>query len=146
MSFNHQVKTSSSRNTGVIMALQAFTSVFFPRLRRNQPDVEVCDDATSEQSRIGQALDNLCRLEEPESYESVHPIAAERVQRVAELLQLIHKAGSDDGKQWFSRARTYIILYNLACTHLMEQFFRDEKTELWLPYDEDTLPEYVQPP
>ncbi len=28
---------------------------------------------------------------------------------------------------------------------LMVRFVQDEKTDIWLPYDEDTLPKFIQP-
>ncbi|KAJ4991925.1 dual specificity mitogen-activated protein kinase kinase 1 [Stagonosporopsis vannaccii] len=46
---------------------------------------------------------------------------------------------------WSSRPRTYIILHNLAHPQLMDEFVREDKTDIWLPYDEETLPTFIQP-
>lgn len=124
------------------MAWQATLSLIFPVLRTlKPPEPEECDDARSKQDQITAALNSLCRIPDTQPQH----FAVDRVQRVSEWLQFLYKSKPEPCDTWSSRARTYIILHNMGCTQFMDKFVQDGKTDIWLPYSVDTLPDYIQP-
>lgn len=118
--------------------------------KRSRPEAEPHNDANPDNG-LQVALDALCRLPETRAGPSdqiVQPIAVDKVQRVSDTLHSLHMSQwkQEDTVAWSHRPRTYIILHNLGCVHLMNNFVKDGMTDIWLPYNDVTLPNYVQPP
>lgn len=55
--------------------------------------------------------------------------------RISDLLLAIGK------KKWAYLPRTYVVLYQANLEHLMDHFVRDKRTDFYLPYTEDNLPD-----
>ena len=117
--------------------------------KKPTPETEVRSDASPDEG-LRLALNALCQL--PENRPSLpgqrlQTITTEKVQRVSETLRLLHMSrwGQEDTVEWVQRPRTYIILHNLELVHLMNNFVKDGSTDLLLPYNDVTLPDYIQP-
>lgn len=126
----------------------AFNAVFL--WKRPTPETEVRGDASSDEG-LRLALDALCQLPENRANlpgQRLQTIATENVQRVSETLHSLHMSRwrQEDTMAWVQRPRTYIILHNLNLVHLMNNFVKDGSTDLLLPYNDVTLPDYIQPP
>ncbi|KAJ8112116.1 hypothetical protein OPT61_g5443 [Boeremia exigua] len=117
--------------------------------QKPQPETEVRNEANPDE-RLRLSLDALCQLPENRTGitgQRLQTIATENVQRVSETLQSLHMSRwrREDTVTWNHRPRTYIILHNLNLVHLMNNFVKDGMTDLFLPYNDVTLPDYVQP-
>lgn len=115
--------------------------------KKSTPEIEVRSDASPVEG-LRQALHALCQL--PENGLPTHmlrTVPTENVQRVSETLHSLHMLQwrPEDTNAWVHRPRTYIILHNLDLVHLMNNFVKDGMTDLLLPYNDVTLPGYIQP-
>jgi hypothetical protein len=113
------------------------------------PETEGRNDASPDDG-LRLALDALCQLPENRTSlpsQKLQPIATDKVQRVSETLHSLHMSRwrREDTITWMHRPRTYIILHNLNLVPLMDKFVRDGMTDLLLPYNDVTLPDYIQP-
>ncbi|CAO2648656.1 Nn.00g079230.m01.CDS01 [Neocucurbitaria sp. VM-36] len=126
------------------MAIWQRFSFLFPLLKTPRPETEVCNDANSEE-QWQSGLATLCRLPAAQPDQTVQQVSDERVQAVSNILFLLDaKAKREDGHLWSYRPRTYIILFNVGCVQLMNSFVEEGKTDIWLPYDDRTLPSFIQ--
>lgn len=117
--------------------------------KKPTPETGVRGDASLDEG-LRLALDALCQLPENRnslSGQKLQTITTENVQRVSETLHSLHMSHwrQEDTAVWENRPRTYIILHNLNLVHLMNNFVKDGSTDLLLPYNDVTLPEYIQP-
>ncbi len=113
----------------------------FPRMRQRRVEDE-CHNDSDRAVQLQHALQTLCRLP---NTEDIQPVASEQVDKVSVTLHTLYSTTQEELHPWASRPRTYIILHNLDCPQLMNEFIREGKTDIWLPYDEETLPKYIQP-
>jgi hypothetical protein len=128
----------------------AFSVVYVPSLwKKSTLETEVRSDASPVEG-LRQALHALCQL--PANWAGLHSqmlptIATENVQRVSETLQSLNtlRWRPEDTDAWVHRPRTYIILHNLDLVYLMNKFVQDGMTDFLLPYNDVTLPDYIQP-
>jgi hypothetical protein len=100
---------------------------------------------TVSEDRLLSELTKLCSLPAARSDGTAQRIPDERVQRVSNLLLVLDNwGGRHEGRQWCTRPRTYIILLNLNATGYMDHFIDQGFTDMWLPYDNRTLPRFLQ--
>lgn len=119
-------------------------SFFFPALRPPKHEANSGSAATSdEQLHIG--LERLCRLPRYQPGRSVLSVPDDQVKQVVRVLQILDtKNGRAEWAKWSARPRTYIILRNVGGIDLMSQFVHGGYTDFELPYENRTLPGFIE--
>ena len=63
--------------------------------------------------------------------------------REAQLRQLAEFCNQTGRRQWGFRPRTYAVLRMIGCPEVIENFVKEQLTDISLPYSEDNLPSFV---
>ena len=75
---------------------------------------------------------------------SGRPISQNMVRAIQTYLQILDsRAERYDGWKWTLRPRIYAILNRIGATSLMDDFIRENLTDFNLPFNEQTLPRFV---
>ncbi|KAI1446396.1 hypothetical protein F5Y02DRAFT_382788 [Annulohypoxylon stygium] len=88
-------------------------------------------------------LDKFCSVPDPKK--GTTRISENDVQRIRVVLKsLDEKRNRNRREEWYSRPRTYSILRNIGCLKYMDSFIEKELNDFHLPYNEQTLPEFIE--
>lgn len=120
-----------------------FSSII-PWSRPLRSDLESRNASTLEDQFIS-GLEKLCNLATPQPGQVPQRVADERVQRVSAILNVLDaRHGRTESNRWQHRPRTYIILWNIDGLEFMDKFVERHYTDFLLPYNNRTLPGFIQ--
>lgn len=123
------------RPTGLfegVFGKRAQPSILSPAGRKDETDIE-------------ELLAHLCRPAYASNSTVARSVSVERCNEISDiLLKKGNKIGNEQLLAWSERPRIYFVLRNIQRLDLLDYFVKAELTDFHIPFNEDTLPAFLQ--